>query len=147
MLQTLLYSFQLRRLQAERRNLELAQRKRVQGEKGKIRTADEIHEMAAHDLYEFDMVNDDIRLLQTRQLIEEAERFYIPLPSAEEQWLEPFTRFGKKYLHPVAYTELLAKVRAEKKERWEVFLRIVPLITALTGLLGVAIGVISILKK
>lgn len=95
----------------------------------------------------------------SRDLIEQARKFYLPTPSMgeEDKWVDQ-EEFGDAYhfrhwrvLTPEAFNELRAAIRKEKRQRrevWESWIKVlVAVVTILTGLVGAAIGLASVLKK
>jgi hypothetical protein len=101
------------------------------------------------DLEECD---DDINMLTTSHLLSQSRKVFIEPPPRESVvfWFES-TTFGGRYLTPAGVTKLRNEIRAERKASWEVIqpkaALIVTLVTALTGLSGDVIGILSFLSK
>jgi hypothetical protein len=88
----------------------------------------------------------DIARLQTEHLVTQAENLMLPVPARTQAngcW-EQLLPMAKLTLTIEARNQLLSRIREEQKARTEAWLRWVPLITALTGLGGVVIGLVSL---
>src|SRR6266404_1364489 len=96
--------------------------------------------------------------LQTGHLLKLAERFDISpppiLPEPEDSsdrdpaspWEQSHFDYGY-YLTPKGRSDLRALIRNEKNQRIESALKWIPLVTAITGLLGVVIGLLALLLR
>lgn len=91
----------------------------------------------------------EIAELQTAYLIDRAERYGLLTPERAEGQSWDQTQGSMPYWHLTAEAmiKLRAEIRAEQKERWSVRLLWLPLLTALTGIIGTLIGLFAILKK
>jgi len=76
-------------------------------------------------------------------LIEQAQRYHVPIPDKKEDWMQP--RFASKpYLTPAAAQKLRADIRAEQKADWDYWANRVTLALALIGSI---FGVLAFFKK
>ena len=128
------------------------------------RTRDRIEKSYAkkmHDSFKARSSHDEKeRLINSKQMdLEECDddinmltKLFIEPPPRESVvfWFES-TTFGGRYLTPAGVTKLRNEIRAERKASWEVIqpkaALIVTLVTALTGLSGAVIGILSFLSK
>jgi hypothetical protein len=144
------YRILLWRLQARRDAQVRAVRKRVAASSRKKeppQTRSAIREFARFDL---DEVDDDINVLTTQFYVALARRRFVEVPQGEDMWVVSDT-FGSRHLTAAGITKIRSSLHAEQKERWEIFQShtsvLVTLITAITGVLGTVIGVLSFFKS
>jgi hypothetical protein len=83
------------------------------------------------------------RLLNQRRVLRKADRLFIPLPpfSDQEYWEEAGSMPNTYFLTRHGMNDLLGKIRAERKSRLEVW---VPLVAAITGVLGAVTGLLAV---
>ncbi len=86
-------------------------------------------------------IRDEIRLLTSEYFVRRAAKLVIPVP---DDWQEVGILDRRLSLTPNALHELRAKVRAEERDRTDMFFKFA---AALTGVIGVTIGLVSVLKK
>jgi hypothetical protein len=102
-----------------------------------------------NEQFELEEWDDEINSITTGYLLSQARRLILPIPNADDDWFVSET-FGSRYLTPATVTKLRADIRAERKARWELFqshaVLVISLTTALTGVLGAAIGFLSFMK-
>jgi hypothetical protein len=98
-------------------------------------------------------LNDEIGLLQTRILIEAAERHFVPWPRYQDNpdaWERCESSEHMRLTQHAAH-DLLSALRQERKDRSEVFrlwlAGLGPMLTAVTGLIGAIIGLTAILLR
>ena len=110
-------------------------------------------ELAERDWnYEISLAEDEISELNSNQIIQMASRYDLPLPQrtanlgTDVNWSQDSTT-GVICLTRAGRALIRSAVRQEQRERWERKLRWLPLLGALTGVLGTAIGVLSFLWK
>jgi hypothetical protein len=106
--------------------------------------------------WEFDSIDAEIKHNDTQDLLDEAEKLYLPTPDRGDQskWiskddLKSFENFS--VLTPDAMSEVRTAIRKERRERREVVESWAKIagstITILTGLIGAIIGLVAIWKK
>ena len=91
--------------------------------------------------------------IETKWLIRRAQRLLIPVPNrphkgeerCDENW-DVDIMWGVLYLKPEARRSLMKQIRDEIKERRDYWLGWLPLIAALTGLLGATASVLALLR-
>jgi hypothetical protein len=140
-----LYVLQLRKWRTESRLEKLFNRARAEG-----KTEAEIFTLRREYYEELIAPGDAIHQLHHDALAREADAYLIPLPEGsdhpeDDTWEKSIT--GLWRLSLPERQKLLAKIRAERRERWEEVSRWIPIITAVTGLLGVAVAILAILTK
>ncbi|HWA04598.1 MAG TPA: hypothetical protein VG819_13845 [Rhizomicrobium sp.] len=107
--------------------------------------ADKREELAFNLHADLENLDGEIWELISRSLVDQAQRFQLPLPGSED-WTET-GGLAYKHLTPAALAELRSAIRSEQKERWTMRLLWLPILPALTGVLGAVIGLVAILKK
>lgn len=106
---------------------------------------DEIERMQ-HQRYTDDIeFEGEIAELWTRHLLRRIGWYHLPYPNGDD-WAEERQPFYHHHLTREAIVRVRREIRAEQKELWERRARWLPLVTALTGLLGTVIGVIAAFK-
>lgn len=140
------FRWKLWRVERWRRATEAKYDKELKEARERKATWKELHEIEERAFWEGRVYDEDVWELHTRYLFAEANRLVIPTAEyhAPEAWEEGRTG---RYLSLKSLNELRATVRAEKKVRREAWLMWVPLITTLTGLGGVIVGVLSLTGK
>lgn len=85
-----------------------------------------------------------IVVIETKKLRRKANRYNLPFPDYNDEEAWEINAYGERYMNDKTRYELAKKIRQELKERLEIW---IPIVTALTGLIGVFIGLISILSR
>jgi hypothetical protein len=145
------YSWSLRILQREQAKTErLYLKKRSEIEKDA--DLEKIQSLDTEEMFERQVIHDQIARLETVYWRNEAQRHLVPVPSFDASevldnetlnWELASTRIQYQ-LKPKALAELRSAVRKEKKEQREAWQSWVALVI---GLLGTIIGLVSVLKK
>ena len=93
-------------------------------------------------------IDEELRRLTQRRLLRKARRFFIPTPPFnEDNWEEPIATVGMPFLTERATYELISEIHKAQKVRQELWLAWLPLVTAITGLIGTAIGLLALIYK
>jgi hypothetical protein len=102
---------------------------------------------------EIAIIDDNITQLTSEYLVSRAERYQLLVPQIDRKdgkW-ESSSVTGRYRLTQAAILELRSAIRAEEKERSELtrswLASIAPIIGALTGLVGVLIGLLTLLWR
>ena len=92
------------------------------------------------------MLDDEIALTITKFWVSKAEGLFLPIPERDDNalWAETTQIPDRRVLTPKGVTMVRSQVRAERKAQMETWL---PLLAAVTGLIGTLIGFVAILKK
>ena len=107
--------------------------------------------------WEFDVIDAEIKENISRDVLDQAERLYLPTPghNDKDKWI-PDDDLGStghhwKVLTPESMTELNGVIRQERRARREVsewWIKIIGgFVTILTGLVGAGIGLVAVWKK
>lgn len=93
-----------------------------------------------------------LAVLESVQLVDKAHKLGIEIPSTESWWEFEYAEDGigsyRSYLSELGKVKVAKLIREEKLKNAEQWIKLIaPLISALTGLLGVIIGLIAILSK
>ena len=92
---------------------------------------------------EFDLADDEINKLRTLILMRGARRYLLPTPSEKDDW-EDSKIDGRRFLTQQAQRALIVAIRAETKQRAELFgLRV----AGLTGVIGALTGLAAVLMS
>lgn len=145
MLDGLRYTFQLRRLQANRRRLRKKYKKLYDEAKQQDKSREELMTLLETQDHEIDPVDEDIWHLQMNYLLEKAENNFVPTPDFNTEtgeWIESYAT-NRWRLSPDALAKVRTDIRREQKERREVWLT---WLTPLTGFIGALIGLVAILS-
>lgn len=134
-------------LEREQRKTYDAYRSDIANAKKRGEKPDKIYEIESLAMHEDHSYDEEIQRLHSRYLLVEARRMMIPTPDWEDETAWEGPEYGPKYLTKKGIIELRSAVRAEKKVRREQVLMWVPVIGAITGLIGTAIGLLAFLTK
>jgi hypothetical protein len=143
------------KLRRERRKLE-KEFKRVQAEAREKKDDQIYEEWRGINRWEFDVIDASIMENDSRELLDQAEKLYLPTPGPndKDKWVPREELPPGQYwsvLTPEAMMELNAVIRKERgarREVWESWAKIIGTIVAsLTGIIGTIIGLVAILKK
>jgi hypothetical protein len=130
----------IRERRAERRVNDLYRRKVQEAKAAKDSDAVESWESEwASAIWEFES---DRRLTAQRRLFRKARRLYVPVPQLTEE-----NSVDGVVVDNSVFEQLVPRIREAQKARHELWLAWVPLVTALTGLIGTLVGMIALLKK
>jgi hypothetical protein len=113
---------------------------------------DDSQSLISEFLMERNVIDDKISWIETKRVRKRAEKFGVPIPplSDKECWEEGFTPNTVR-LKPEARIRISEQVRKERRARiedrmlWVDYLG--PLVSPLTGLLGVVIGLVALLRS
>ncbi len=107
---------------------------------------EQIDSLSADYRFETDMLDDEIALTITKFWVSKAEGLFLPIPERDDNalWAETTQIPDRRVLTPKGVTMVRSQVRAERKAQMETWL---PLLAAVTGLIGTLIGFVAILKK
>ncbi len=114
----------------------------------KAGTTDDVRMLETEWAGEALVIEEEQRQLSESKVLRVARRLFIPLPphSDGEYWEESYTEPRRRYFLTVkGMNDLRTRIRAERKARIETRLAWVPLLTALTGLVGTLTGLIAML--
>jgi hypothetical protein len=111
-------------------------------------SADEIYKIRSGENFEVTMIDESIYGAHTGFLVTQANRLIVPAPKFDDEtkWSESDT-LGVRYLTPAGINELRAAIRAERKLRREALLMWLPVVGAVTGLIGAMTGLVVIWSK
>ena len=107
---------------------------------------DDLGDVMDDEHVELVIVDDQIHRLVTNRLWEQAKKAMIPIPKQKDEgmWEETETRPGSYHLSVEGINVLRAALRKENRERWDVAVK---LIVLLTGLVGAVTGLLAIILK
>lgn len=112
---------------------------------GKKPEAD-IELIKADAMFEEQMVDEEISIIVTNNLIRQANRHFVPIPPHSEQnmWSQCNVISNRYVLTNDGITRLRSTLRSEQKERNEMWLTI---LAALTGIVGALTGLVSVMNR
>ena len=140
--------YRLRKLRRARNKTEQFYVEKISALKGSSASRNEILRLEHERGHEISIVEDEIDFIEGRALLSQAEKLRIPV--SYDRWQQSETT-GYRHLEPDYFVELRARVREEKRARSDAWERRIPmigsLVAALTGLLGVAVAVLTVCKS
>ena len=101
---------------------------------------DNIYGQMREERYPYEL---DLNLLKSKTLMKKASKYNLPLPNKDEKELWEKT-FNYSYLTDKGRFIVNKAIRKESKERRDA---VIQFITVVTGLIGVLIGLIAVLKN
>jgi hypothetical protein len=112
----------------------------------KDKQLDEVAEIRDSRRFEDDMIDEEIAVIATNNLIRKARRRFVPLPLHDDQgmWQECEIVNDQYVLTDKGVSHLRSLLRAEHKEQIESFVIVV---TCMTGFIGVVTGLIAVIMK
>jgi len=132
--------WRLGRLMQQRESLGMVYDKKIADARA-TNNRDGAEKWIAEMFMEFDLADDEINKLRTSILMKEARRYLLPTPSEKGDW-EDSKIDGRRFLTQGAQRALIVAIRAETKERAELFgLRV----AGLTGVIGALTGLVAVL--
>ena len=111
--------------------------------------AGQIEQLNYDEAYELAAIHERIYQLYSQRIIAQAERYFLPIPNIQDQaggW-ELARISGRLRLQREVLQSLLAAVRAKQQERRGAAQANLIWVTALTGMIGAVIGLISVLSR
>ena len=111
-------------------------------------SVDELQKMTHSEILGVAMIDDAIYHAHTRYLVAEANQLILPVPDRKDEtrWTESRLT-GMQYLTPFGLSELRSAIRVERKLKVERALVWLPIVGAVTGLVGATTGLIAILSR
>jgi len=96
--------------------------------------------------FEEDMIDEEISILATENLIHNARRRFVPIPSRETEgmWEQCHTISNRFVLTSQGVSELRSSLRKERKEQLEF---VVQILATITGVVGAATGLVAVIMK
>lgn len=112
------------------------------------RSSEELDQLRAKRDSEYCPLDEERRVGLQAKLLRRARRLLIPNPAEHAENREPSQVAPNRYLltHKAVYN-LSLEIRKAKKMRQELWLGWLPLLTALTGLVGTATGFLALWRK
>ena len=106
--------------------------------------SDEIEELRSNSSLDFSLNKEEIQKLITTRLNEIANKLVLELPDYEDKqmWRESIYTMDQSVLTEKGIEVLRSKIRAEKKERIDIFIRWA---TVLTGTIGALTGLLAVI--
>lgn len=140
------YRMALRRLSKRKRKIRDSFGKDLISARAADKSMNDLRSLESEAWFEEGMVDEEIALLITDFLIAKADKHFIATPSRkEEEMWEQCNKISERFvLTNVGISAIRSSIRAEAKERRYFIL---PVIAALTGVIGTITGLIAVLKK
>ena len=140
----------LKRVRRELRKSYAEQFKQYRTDKSK--TADDYNALQAEEYYEGQATEEAVNKFLSNRLLEQATEYDIETPPISEEEFWQYTHDGEYYYLSVAGRALVRRLIHTERERsfeeWARWARtFAPIIAAIAGLVGVLIGLASVLKK
>lgn len=107
---------------------------------------DEVENLIHDEMFEIDVIDDEIETLESRYLTESARQLVLPIPEFRkdsDQWIESRIT-GRFRLSKSVMLDVRSLVRKERKERRE---GMILWLAALTGIIGALSGLLAVWKS
>jgi hypothetical protein len=109
------------------------------------KTGQDIENLRSDYRHEINELNEDIASLLTDYIISKANRKFVPIPLPQETGMWEQSTITQRYiLTAYGISKVRSSLRADRKEQIELF---IPIVAALTGVIGAATGFVAILLK
>jgi hypothetical protein len=110
------------------------------------KSQDDIKSLESSSYFEESMVDEEISLLATDYLIGKATRRFVPIPSRETEgmWNQCNNISDRYILTRQGISELRSSLRKEQKEKIEL---VVMILAVLTGIIGAVTGLVAVIMK
>ena len=115
----------------------------------KTKTPDKIQDLYGEWSLDSALIEEELRQLETRRLVNRAHRLLLPVPeipvgkTEDDNWIRG-THLRVWYLKPEGFSRMRALIRAETKERREAF---VTWATLIIGIIGALIGLVAVCRR
>jgi hypothetical protein len=139
----------LKRLQQAKSNIYAVYEKHHEEYRALDADAEQIAQLNYQESYELSTVDEKIHQLYSQHIIAQAERHFLPVPEIQDHggdW-EVARLTGRLRLRREALVFLLSAIRTKQRERREAAQAKLLWVTALTGMVGAVIGLISVLSR
>lgn len=107
---------------------------------------EDIQSLISEEIFEVDMIDDEIEILESRYLIESARQLILPIPDFDinsDTWKE--SKITRRFrLSKKAMVDMRSLVRKERKERRE---GIMLWLASLIGIIGALSGLLAVWKS
>lgn len=140
------YRWKLRKLHRLRSKTVDAYKRLQEKAREEKKPREDIESLINEELFEVDIIDDEIDTLESRYLIESARQLVLPLPDFKKDsdiWEESKIT-GRFRLSKKAMVDIRSLVRKERKERRE---GIMFWLAALTGIIGALSGLLAVWKS
>jgi len=140
------YRMALRRLSKQKRKIRKTYAKSLASARAAGNNMNDLRALESEAWFEESMIAEEIALLITDFLVSKADKHFISTPSRKEEGMwEQCDKISERFvLTKAGISAVRTSIRAEAKERRDLIL---PVIAALTGVIGTVTGLIAVLKK
>lgn len=139
------------KIERDQRRVSAAYDADIKKAKAEKKNREEIEGIEHNAWFEASLLEDEIKVLQTRHLLSQAYRRSIMVPQHNEENWDRTRDTGDPFLLPHAFAELRSALRKERKERLEQVQMTAAIVGgivgALTGVIGALIGLVTVLSK
>lgn len=110
------------------------------------KTRQDIHSIESDSRFEADMLDEEIAILATDNLIEEARRRFIPIPPIDSNgmWEQCNKMSNRHVLTNQGISHIRSLLRTERKEHTELAMMVA---TVVTGIIGTITGLVAVIIK
>lgn len=140
------YRMSLRRLSKQKGKIRSTYTKELASARAAGKNIYDLRALESEAWFEEGMVDEEIALLITDFLVSKADKHFIATPSRKEEGMwEQCDKISERFvLTKAGISAVRSSIRTEAKERRDLIL---PVIAALTGVIGTITGLIAVLKK
>ncbi len=141
----------MRRAQADRRRIVAKHRKEIIHARSNNQFPDDIERIEQSEFVDCELIDDEIAEHQTRFLLDQARKHLLPVPDvvfrgnsdSSEDWVK--SRVTRKVHLTNSASIALKGLIAEAEDRdWSRVTRWVPILSAITGLMGVVVAILAL---
>ena len=140
------YRLTLAMLYRQRARLGAAYAEDIRKSKQGGKSPEDIYSIESDSRFETDMLDEEIAILATDNLIEEARRRFIPIPPIDSNGMwEQCNKMSNRYvLNNQGISHIRSLLRAERKEQVELAMMVA---TVVTGIIGTITGLVAVIMK
>lgn len=140
------YRVKLAMLYRQRARLSAAYADDIRKAKKDDKPQEDIYSIERDSEFETDMIDEEIVILATDNLVEEARRRFIPIPpiGSNGMWEQCNKMSNRHVLTNQGISHIRSLLRTERKEQVELAVMVA---TVLTGIIGTITGLIAVIMK
>lgn len=146
MIEHLKYRAKLTKLFRQKERLRAAFTEDIRKARKAGKPTEDIQSLEDHSCFEERIIDEEIAILATDNLIRKARRWFVPIPSydADGMWKRCNTINNRYVLTSQGISQLRSSLRKEHKEHAEL---LVMVLAVLTGIVGAVTGLVAVIMK
>ena len=146
MIEYLRYRAKLAQLFRQKKTMRASYAEDIRKARKEGKSGDDIRSIESGSQFEETMINEEVAILATDNLIEKARRRLIPIPShdTDGMWEKCCVMDDRYVLSNQGISQLRSSLRKEQKERVEL---VVQFLAPLIGIIGAVTGLVAVIMK